>query len=74
MEEEFVRANIGVGLSATFAQPGAIMAAGTEEQKRYFLPRTLTGEVSFAMGYTEPNAGADLPPCRPVPRRMATSA
>jgi alkylation response protein AidB-like acyl-CoA dehydrogenase len=60
VEEEFVRANIGVGLSATFEQAGAIMAAGTEEQKRYFLPRMLTGEVSFAMGYTEPNAGTDL--------------
>ena len=31
VEEEFVRANIGVGLSATFAQGGAIMAVGTEE-------------------------------------------
>ena len=31
VEEEFVRANIGGGLSATFAQAAAIMAAGTEE-------------------------------------------
>ena len=38
---------------ATFEQAGAIMAAGTEEQKRFFLPRMLTGEVTFAMGYTE---------------------
>jgi alkylation response protein AidB-like acyl-CoA dehydrogenase len=60
VEEEFVRANIGVGLRATFAQDGAIMAAGTDEQKRYFLLRMLFGEVSFAMGYTEPIAGADF--------------
>lgn len=60
VEEEFVRANVGVGLGATFEQAGAIMAAGTEEQKRYFLPRMLTGEVSFAMGYTEPSGGTDL--------------
>ncbi len=60
VEEEFVRANVGVGLGTTFEQAGAIMAAGTEEQKRFFLPRMLTGEVSFAMGYTEPSGGTDL--------------
>lgn len=60
VEEEFVRARVGVGLGATFEQAGAIMAAGTEEQKRYFLPRMLTGEVSMAMGYTEPTGGTDL--------------
>ena len=60
VEEEFVRANIGVGLGATFEQAGAIMTAGTDEQKRFFLPRMLTGEVTFAMGYTEPSGGTDL--------------
>ena len=60
VEEEFVRANIGVGLGTTFEQAGAIMAAGSEEQKRYFLPRMLTGDVTFAMGYTEPSGGTDL--------------
>src|SRR5688572_24824389 len=60
VEEAFTRAKMGVGLGATFEQAGAIMTAGTEEQKRYFLPRMLTGEVSFAMGYTEPTGGTDL--------------
>ena len=60
VEEAFTRARIGVGMGATFEQAGAIMAAGTEEQKRYFLPRMLTGEITFAMGYTEPTGGTDL--------------
>jgi alkylation response protein AidB-like acyl-CoA dehydrogenase len=37
-----------------------IAAFGTPEQKDYFLPRILTGEVFFCQGYSEPNAGSDL--------------
>jgi alkylation response protein AidB-like acyl-CoA dehydrogenase len=37
-----------------------IMALGTDEQKRRFLPGILRGEVHFAIGYTEPGAGTDL--------------
>jgi 3-oxo-4-pregnene-20-carboxyl-CoA dehydrogenase beta subunit len=33
---------------------------GTAEQKEFFLPRILAGEVHFAIGYTEPEAGTDL--------------
>jgi 3-oxo-4-pregnene-20-carboxyl-CoA dehydrogenase beta subunit len=33
---------------------------GTEEQKDLFLPEILAGEVHFAIGYTEPEAGTDL--------------
>jgi alkylation response protein AidB-like acyl-CoA dehydrogenase len=33
---------------------------GTPWQREFFLPRILAGEVHFAIGYTEPEAGTDL--------------
>jgi alkylation response protein AidB-like acyl-CoA dehydrogenase len=33
---------------------------GTPWQQEFFLPRILAGEVHFAIGYTEPEAGTDL--------------
>jgi alkylation response protein AidB-like acyl-CoA dehydrogenase len=38
----------------------AIIAFGTADQKGYFLPRILTGEVFFCQGYSEPESGSDL--------------
>ena len=58
VEEEFSRIGIGVGGAGSGAP--AILAAGTEEQKQYFLPGLIRGEISFALGFTEPQAGADL--------------
>ena len=37
-----------------------IMQFGTEEQKSDFLPRIASGELHFAIGYSEPGAGTDL--------------
>jgi 3-oxocholest-4-en-26-oyl-CoA dehydrogenase alpha subunit len=37
-----------------------IMELGTEEQKNDFLPKILTGDLHFAIGYSEPDAGTDL--------------
>jgi alkylation response protein AidB-like acyl-CoA dehydrogenase len=38
----------------------ALMSLGSEEQKAEYLPRILRGEIHFAIGYTEPEAGTDL--------------
>ena len=37
-----------------------LMRFGTEEQQERFLPPIARGEVEFALGYTEPDAGSDL--------------
>ena len=37
-----------------------LMQFGTEEQKQTFLPAILEGDVEFAIGYSEPEAGSDL--------------
>jgi alkylation response protein AidB-like acyl-CoA dehydrogenase len=37
-----------------------IMNFGTDEQKDFFLPKILAGDIHFCIGYTEPNAGTDL--------------
>ncbi|MGD9889818.1 MAG: acyl-CoA dehydrogenase family protein [Dehalococcoidia bacterium] len=38
----------------------SIMLYGTEEQKQQYLPGITAGDISFAMGLSEPNAGSDL--------------
>jgi hypothetical protein len=37
-----------------------LQAHGTQAQKDFFLPKILSGELHFAIGYTEPEAGTDL--------------
>ncbi len=37
-----------------------LMTFGNDEQRAFFLPRILAGEIHFAVGYTEPAAGTDL--------------
>jgi 3-oxo-4-pregnene-20-carboxyl-CoA dehydrogenase beta subunit len=37
-----------------------LMAHGSRQQKDFFLPKILAGEVHFAIGYTEPGSGTDL--------------
>jgi 3-oxocholest-4-en-26-oyl-CoA dehydrogenase alpha subunit len=36
------------------------MDFGTPEQKEFFLPKILAGEIHFCIGYTEPESGTDL--------------
>ena len=37
-----------------------IMHYGTEAQKQEYLPKILSGELHFSIGYSEPDAGTDL--------------
>ena len=37
-----------------------IMRFGSDEQKEYFLPKILAGELHFSIGYSEPGSGTDL--------------
>lgn len=62
--EESARAGysaISTGLSchSDIAAP-YILHIGSEEQKKYWLPKMVTGEVVGAIGMTEPGAGSDL--------------
>lgn len=57
-EMEYHRAP-GLDRSITYV-PNAILAFGSEAQKREFLPRINAGELSWFVGYSEPEAGSDL--------------
>lgn len=41
-------------------QAHALMTYGTQQQKDEFLPRIARGEITFCLGYSEPEAGSDL--------------
>jgi len=58
VEEEFLR--IGMRIIGGGTGEPAILASGSEEQKRHYLPAAIQGEIFFALGFTEPQSGADL--------------
>lgn len=49
----------GPDLTVTSVAP-MIMRYGTQQNKEEFLPQIARGELSVAVGYSEPNAGTDL--------------
>jgi (2S)-methylsuccinyl-CoA dehydrogenase len=62
VSEELSRGYIGVGSLGTRSEIAAdlILNGGTEEQKRYWLPRIASGEILPTAVFTEPNTGSDL--------------
>ncbi|MBD0842193.1 MULTISPECIES: acyl-CoA dehydrogenase family protein [unclassified Streptomyces] len=58
--DEAAQAGVPLPLMALNTVGPTIMQFGTDEQKTYFLPRILSGELDFAIGYSEPDAGTDL--------------
>jgi hypothetical protein len=58
--DEVRRANAPMPFVTLNTVGPALMAMGSEEQKQRFLPAILAGEVHFAIGYSEPEAGTDL--------------
>ncbi|MBX3509723.1 MAG: acyl-CoA dehydrogenase family protein [Hyphomonadaceae bacterium] len=47
------------GNGVTMVVP-TLLECGSEAQKAEFIPRTLTGELTWAQGYSEPGSGSDL--------------
>ncbi|MFI0368874.1 acyl-CoA dehydrogenase family protein [Actinomadura sp. 1N219] len=58
--DEVIRAGAPLSLVTLNTVAPSLLKHGTREQKDYFLPRILAGELIFAIGYTEPGAGTDL--------------
>jgi acyl-CoA dehydrogenase len=48
-----------VGFGLSMIGP-TLLQFGTEEQKQEHLPKIVKGEIRWAQGYSEPNAGSDL--------------
>ncbi len=58
--DEVIRANAPLSLVTLNTVGPALIKHGTQAQKDFFLRPILAGELIFAIGYTEPNAGTDL--------------
>jgi alkylation response protein AidB-like acyl-CoA dehydrogenase len=58
--DESMRAGAPVPMLTINTVGPTIMNFGSDEQKEFFLPKILRGEIFFAIGYTEPGAGTDL--------------
>lgn len=62
LNEEFSRANAPMRadfFGDTLVGP-TILQWGTEEQKKEFLPKILSGQIAWCQGFSEPDSGSDL--------------
>jgi len=58
--DESMRAGAPVPMLTINSVAPTIMKYGSQEQKDFYLPQILRGEIHFCIGYTEPDAGTDL--------------
>ncbi|MFC5198834.1 acyl-CoA dehydrogenase family protein [Streptomyces kaempferi] len=70
--DEAYRAGAPVSMVTLNTVGPTLIKYGDEEQKRYFLPRILSGDLVFAIGYSEPSAGTDLAALRTRAQRDGT--
>ena len=64
LAEEFAKAGVPAGgtndVFSIQMVGNTLLDWGTEEQKKHYIPRILSGEDIWCQGYSEPNAGSDL--------------
>ncbi|MGQ4600119.1 acyl-CoA dehydrogenase family protein [Nocardia sp. R6R-6] len=70
---EAVRADVPLPLVTLLTVGPTLQQFGTEAQKQRFLPGIRTGDIHFAIGYSEPEAGTDLASLRTAAVRDAES-
>jgi alkylation response protein AidB-like acyl-CoA dehydrogenase len=58
--DEAQRAGVPMPLVTLNTVGPTLMRFGSDEQRSFFLPQILAGELHFAIGYSEPGAGTDL--------------
>ncbi|WP_220450011.1 acyl-CoA dehydrogenase family protein [Kitasatospora xanthocidica] len=51
----------------------SVLQHGTEEQRRFFLPRIAAGQCFFSIGMSEKSSGSDLASVAPVPNGPPTA-
>lgn len=65
LQEEFARADVPAvpdvsDVMGIHLLGNTLIAHGTSEQRKHFLPRILSGTDRWCQGFSEPNAGSDL--------------
>lgn len=73
LAEEFAHARVPLGrvtdTTSVKMMGNTLLRWGTEDQKRRFIPRIVSGEDVWVQGYSEPDAGSDLAGLRLTARR-----
>lgn len=69
--EETVRAGVTLGTAGVHTDLGLpyLLLLGTDEQKKRWLPKFITGDEMYALAMTEPGTGSDLAGMRTTAKR-----